>query len=134
MMFYNDKKLMNVICEISEIKSMKVAVKSSLQSGIVVGTAAAVGGLLLGPRGIAIGSILGGLGTSFAMEGQFKPVPEILKNDLTEKQKNELMKAVRNLLTAKNIMTLSMLITEKGVLEALVKLIRNLLKTLNYDL
>ncbi|KAH0564207.1 hypothetical protein KQX54_010222 [Cotesia glomerata] len=134
MMSYNNKELMNVICDISEIKSMKVAVKSSLQSGIVVGTAAAVGGLLLGPRGIALGSILAGLGTSFAMEGQFKPVPEILKNDLTEKQKNELMKAIRNLLTAQNIMTISMLLTERGVLEALVRLISNFLKNLSYDL
>lgn len=57
MMSYNDNELINVICDISEIKSMKVAVKSSLQSGVVVGAAATVGGLLLGPRGIAIGKL-----------------------------------------------------------------------------
>lgn len=68
------------------------------------------------------------------MEGQFKPVPEILKNDLTAKQKKEMMDAIRQLLTAENIMTVAMLMTERGVLEALVKLISNFLKTLNYDL
>ncbi|KAG8034683.1 hypothetical protein G9C98_007759 [Cotesia typhae] len=134
MMSYSDNELMNVICDISEIKSMKIAVKSSFQSGAIVGTAVTVGGLLFGPRGIAIGGILGGLGASFAMEGKFKSVPEILTNDLTAKQKKEMMDAIRKLLTVENIMTVAMLITERGVLEALVNLISNFLKNLNYDL
>ncbi|CAD6227525.1 GSCOCG00001208001-RA-CDS [Cotesia congregata] len=134
MMSYNDNELINVLCEITEIKSMRVAVKSSLQSGVVVGTAAAVGGLLLGPRGIAIGGLAASLGTAMAMERRFKSVPEILRNDLTAKQKNELMKAVRKLLTAKNIMTVAMLISERGVLQTLIRLISNFLKRLNYNL
>ncbi|XP_008555476.1 protein C19orf12 homolog [Microplitis demolitor] len=130
---YSDSELINVICDLSEIKSMKVAVSSSVKSGLLVGAAATVGGLLLGPRGIAIASLIAGLGTSYAMDGEFRSVPDILKNDLTREQQENLANAVRNLLSAKNVMSLAMLMTDKGLQDALVSLIHNFLKSLSYS-
>lgn len=77
--------------------------------------------------------MIAGLGTSYAMDGEFRSVPDILKNDLTREQQENLANAVRNLLSAKNVMSLAMLMTDKGLQDALVSLIHNFLKSLSYS-
>lgn len=52
---FNEPELLGKIFNIMEIKSMKVAVSSSMKSGILVGTATTLGALLFGPRGVAVG-------------------------------------------------------------------------------
>ncbi|KAM9494261.1 protein C19orf12-like [Clarias gariepinus] len=76
-----EQKISDVVqmcCDVSGTRKMKAAVKSSVKGGAVAGGSAAVGGLLLGPAGIAVGGAVGGLLGWWMTSGQFKPVPQIL--------------------------------------------------------
>ncbi|XP_008555475.1 protein C19orf12 homolog [Microplitis demolitor] len=135
MLACNDSELLDAVCNINKIKSLNVAINSSMKSGLLVGVGATIGGLLLGPRGIAIGSLLGGLGTSYAQHGNFRSVSDILKNDLTQAQRTDLVSSLRNLLTMKNVITLAMLMTDKGLQDCILMLIRTFLKKIfNYEI
>ncbi|KAK3528256.1 hypothetical protein QTP86_028496 [Hemibagrus guttatus] len=57
---------------------MKAAVKNSGKGAVVAGGSAFLGGLLLGPAGIALGGAIGGLLGWGMTSGQFKPVPQII--------------------------------------------------------
>ncbi|XP_063983483.1 protein C19orf12 homolog [Diachasmimorpha longicaudata] len=99
------EELLRVVCEIGEIKSMRVAVESSVKAGIIVGTVTTICGLLLGPWGLAFGGTVAGVTTAYKWNGSFRSVPNILLNDLTEVQKNRLATALKRLLTQQNILT-----------------------------
>ncbi|XP_060767724.1 protein C19orf12 homolog [Neoarius graeffei] len=70
--------VIRMCCEVSSNQQMKAAVRSSGKGAVVAGGSAFVGGLLLGPAGIAVGGAVGGLLGWGMTRGQFKPVPQIL--------------------------------------------------------
>ncbi|XP_062845812.1 protein C19orf12 homolog [Trichomycterus rosablanca] len=70
--------VMRLCCEVSTNHQIKAAVKSSTKGAMVAGGSALIGGLLLGPPGIALGGAFGGLMGWGMTSGQFKPVPQIL--------------------------------------------------------
>ncbi|KAF5889266.1 protein C19orf12, partial [Clarias magur] len=76
---------------------MKAAVKGSVKGGAVAGGSAAVGGLLLGPAGLAVGGAVGGLLGWWMTSGQFKPVPQILM-ELPSQEKQQLYSDIRAIL------------------------------------
>ncbi|XP_023246825.1 protein C19orf12 homolog isoform X1 [Copidosoma floridanum] len=141
-------ELLNAIADLSSIREMKVAVNLSAQCGLIVGAITAVGGILGGPPGIALGNcteisslfiyfiklllLAGGLlGTglaSYHAGGKFKSVPEILAQEATPEQKEKLATALRNLLNAQNIFTVLELAAtmqnNRLLMEAVSKVIR----------
>ncbi|XP_017314110.1 protein C19orf12 homolog isoform X2 [Ictalurus punctatus] len=70
--------VMQMCCEVSSNRQMKAAVRNSGKGAVVAGGSAFLGGLLLGPAGIAVGGAVGGLLGWGMTSGQFKPVPQIL--------------------------------------------------------
>ncbi|NXS40190.1 CS012 protein, partial [Balaeniceps rex] len=70
--------VMLLLCQLSQKKGMKAAVKHSGQGALLAGAAAFIGGLMGGPPGIAVGGAFGGLLGAWMTSGQFKPVPQIL--------------------------------------------------------
>ncbi|GAA6070887.1 protein C19orf12 homolog [Tachysurus ichikawai] len=85
-----EQKINDVVqmcCEVSASWEMKAAVKGSLKGGAMAGGSAVMGGLLLGPAGLAVGAAAGGL-VAWLTSSQFKPVPQILMElPAQEKQK-----------------------------------------------
>ncbi|XP_052457342.1 protein C19orf12 homolog [Carassius gibelio] len=71
--------VMQLCCEVSASRKMKAAVKSSGKGAAAAGGGAFVGGMVGGAAGIAVGGTLGGLLGTWMTSGQFRPLPEIIK-------------------------------------------------------
>ncbi|KAI5630242.1 protein C19orf12-like [Silurus asotus] len=85
--------VMRMCCQVSSNQQMKAAVKNSGKGAVVAGGSAFLGGLLLGPAGIAVGGAVGGLLGWGMTSGQFKPVPQILM-ELPPQQQRKLYQDV----------------------------------------
>lgn len=59
--------VIRMCCEVSSNQQMKAAVRSSGKGAVVAGGSAFVGGLLLGPVGIAVGKINNNNNTSLLL-------------------------------------------------------------------
>ena len=55
-MTINSREILNIVSAVTEHKQVKTAMRESLKGGCIAGGAAVIGGLLLGPPGIAIGN------------------------------------------------------------------------------
>ncbi|XP_072836997.2 protein C19orf12 homolog [Pogona vitticeps] len=90
----NTKDMMELLCQVSELREMKAAVKHSGYGALLAGTGAFLGGLMGGPVGIAVGGALGGALGAGMSAGKFKPVPQIIM-ELSPQQQQQLYKKVR---------------------------------------
>ncbi|XP_063701368.1 protein C19orf12 homolog [Culicoides brevitarsis] len=92
-------ELINAVSLICDEREMRVTMKQSAKGAAITGATAFLGGVLGGPVGLAAGAILGGVGSAYKMQG-WKPLGEILRNDLTPTQRERLqshiMAAVRD--------------------------------------
>ncbi|XP_043562810.1 protein C19orf12 homolog [Chiloscyllium plagiosum] len=88
--------LMHLVCHISEVEKLQVAVKNSGKGALLAGAIAFAGGLVGGPPGIAVGGVVGGLLGAWMTSGQFKPLPQIIM-ELPPNQQLILSKDVRNI-------------------------------------
>ncbi|XP_059524138.1 protein C19orf12 homolog [Myotis daubentonii] len=83
-----------------ELKEVKVTIKHTCQGTLLTATMAMFGGLVGGPAGVAVGSAVGGLLGAWMTSGQFKSVPQILKElppAEQEKLRSEVTAIVRHL-------------------------------------
>ncbi|KAJ8688379.1 hypothetical protein QAD02_024174 [Eretmocerus hayati] len=123
--------ILNAISDLAKIREMKIALNVSAQCGLIASISTMLGGLVGGPRGIAIGGSLGTALAYFHGNGKFKSVPEILANDATPQQKEKLADAIRNLVTPENIFTIiqftAALQNNQFLMEQVIKLVRNFL-------
>ena len=72
---YND--ILTVITTLCDDEGLKVTVKGSAKGGLIAGATSAVGGLVLGPLGLAIGGTVGGL-IAYATAEPYKPVSQVV--------------------------------------------------------
>lgn len=122
-------ELLNAVFEIATIKEMKIALNVSTQCGIITSLITVAGGLIGGPPGIAVGGLIGTALASYHASGKFKSVHEILLTEATADQKEKLASALRNLLTAENILTViqfaATINSDRLLLEAVKKCVQN---------
>lgn len=90
----NNHELIHAVSMLADNANIRVAVNKSLKGACVCGSMAFIGGLLLGPPGLAIGGSLGGLSAYRMNSGSFQPVGEILMN-LRDDQKEQLVRHVQ---------------------------------------
>jgi len=88
-MTINSRELIEAASIVAENHNLRVTVKSSLKAGAVVGASTFVGAVLLGPIGILLGSVAGGITSYSLAKDTFKPAAVVLREDLTEDQKNQ---------------------------------------------
>ncbi|XP_078066943.1 protein C19orf12 homolog [Mustelus asterias] len=88
--------LMRLVCHISEVEKLQVAMKSSGKGALVAGAMAFAGGLIGGPLGIAAGGAVGGCLGAWMTSGQFKPLPQIIM-ELPPNQQQILSTDVHNI-------------------------------------
>ena len=70
---------------------LKVTVTETLKGTAITATATLVGGLALGPVGLAVGGAIGGA-AAYATSKPYKPIYQVL-NDMDERQRQELAQA-----------------------------------------
>ncbi|OXU23870.1 hypothetical protein TSAR_003688 [Trichomalopsis sarcophagae] len=123
--------LLNAISDLATIREMKVAVSVTSQCGLITAVTTMIGGLIAGPPGIGIGGLVGTVAACYHSNGKFKSVPEILMTEASPEQKEKLADAVRNVLTAENILTLVQLAAtiqnNRMLLDTIQKVVRDFL-------
>ncbi|KAB7505093.1 Protein C19orf12-like protein [Armadillidium nasatum] len=70
-------EIIKLICDVSEEEKIKIAVSESLKGGAIAGCATVIGGLIMGPVGLAAGGTLGGI-TSYFVCKKFQSVPSVI--------------------------------------------------------
>ncbi len=108
------RELIDAIAIIAENNNLQVCVKNSAKGGLIVGASAFLGSLLLGPVGLAVGGnfpirpsfslnlmvdnwisgTLGGIGAYRATRGVYKSAALVLREDLTELEKQMICEKV----------------------------------------
>jgi len=90
----NTKELLDCLTMILDEENMKVTIKESGKGTLVCATVCFIGGLLAGPVGLAVGGTIGGIGALIMTKDSFKPVSEIIRDDLTVAQKEMLAQKI----------------------------------------
>ncbi|XP_076034673.1 protein C19orf12 homolog [Oratosquilla oratoria] len=110
----NTIEIIDLLAELSEEENLRVTVKESVKGGLIAGATTVLGGMLLGPVGLAVGGTFGGITAAILSQDKFRSVASVLRDDLTHTQKQRLassaMKIV-NSLDATDIYHLMSLLT-----------------------
>lgn len=75
-----------------------------------------------------VGGLLGTGIATYLGKGQFKSVPEILYNDLSNEQREDLAAAIRHVVTPQNVMTIAHLVLSFQSNEQLVLMVLNVVR------
>lgn len=90
----NTQDLMDGISVLADQQNMRVTVKQSCKGAMICAATCFVGGMILGPVGLAIGGTAGGISAAMMSKGSFKPVSEIIRNDLTVQEREMLTEKI----------------------------------------
>ncbi|XP_023167190.1 protein C19orf12 homolog [Drosophila hydei] len=88
------RELMEAIAIIADERNIRVAVKQSGKGTAICAACCFAGGLLMGPVGLAVGGAAGGIAAYKMTSGTFKPLGEVILNDLTDAQREQLVQHV----------------------------------------
>merc|ERR1712244_70164 len=90
--------VLEVMTVLSEEKELRVTVTESGKGALLTGGVAGLGGLLLGPLGLALGGAVGGCIAAWRAQGHFKPLMEVILYDLKQEQRERMVESVRTIL------------------------------------
>merc|ERR1712038_2172596 len=90
--------VLEVMTVLSEEKELRVTVTESGKGALLTGGVAGLGGLLLGPLGLALGGAVGGCIAAWQAQGKFKPVMEVVLQDMKQEQRDKMVDSVRTVL------------------------------------
>nr|CAH7719265.1 unnamed protein product [Callosobruchus chinensis] len=115
---------------LAEQDELKVAVKEASKGALFAGMGAFCGALLGGPPGLAIGGTLGSIYGACRAQN-FKSVVVILKDELTDEQKQRLSQSLEGILSSvsqEDVATLvTLIVTTPSLKEAVLKELGNFL-------
>ncbi len=77
---YND--VLSLITTLADDEGLRVSVRESVKGGLIAGLACALGGVLLGPPGLAIGGTVGGFAAAYLSREQLKPLSQVMSTHL----------------------------------------------------
>ena len=81
--------VMEVLTVLCEERKLMVAVRESGKGALLTGGVAGLGGLLLGPLGLALGGAVGGCLAAWRAQGTFKPLIEVILVDMKQDQRGQ---------------------------------------------
>ncbi|XP_065366525.1 protein C19orf12 homolog [Calliphora vicina] len=119
------RELIEAISVLADEQNVRVTVKQSGKGAIVCGACCFAGGLLLGPAGLAIGGAAGGVVAYKMTKGSFRPLGDVIINDLTDTQKEQLVqhvtKAVQDVHPTDLVMLLPLIMNNLSIQQAVLK-------------
>ncbi|XP_053950079.1 protein C19orf12 homolog [Anastrepha obliqua] len=130
------RELMEAISIIANERNVRVTMKQTCKGAMVCAASAFTGGLLLGPVGLAVGGTAGGLMAYKMTSGSFRPLADVLLNDLTDEQQEQLVRHVNNAVAEFEISDLAVLLPllmnnasiQQAVLKTAITFVSNELK------
>ncbi|KAJ6637561.1 Protein Nazo [Pseudolycoriella hygida] len=93
-MTVNTREFFDGVAILTDQRNMRVTMKQSAKGAMICGASSFAGGLVFGPVGLAIGGIIGGLSAWQMSKDEFKSLGEIIKNDLTDYQREQLLQHI----------------------------------------
>ncbi|XP_067640531.1 protein Nazo [Eurosta solidaginis] len=106
----DSRELIEAISIIANEQNVRVTMKQSTKGAMVCAASAFAGGLLLGPVGLAVGGTAGSLMAYKMTSGSFRPLADVLLNDLTDAQQEQLIRHVNKALAEFQISDLAILL------------------------
>ncbi|KAH8309990.1 hypothetical protein KR044_004248 [Drosophila immigrans] len=88
------RELMEAIAIVADEENVRVAVKQSGKGTAICAACCFAGGMLMGPVGLAVGGAAGGIAAYKMTSGTFRPLGEVILNDLTDRQREMLVQHV----------------------------------------
>ncbi|KAI8121650.1 hypothetical protein FF38_06494 [Lucilia cuprina] len=119
------RELIEAISVLADEQNVRVTVKQSGKGAIICGACCFAGGLLLGPAGLAIGGAAGGVVAYNMTKGSFRPLGDVIINDLSDTQKEQLVqhvtKAVQDVHPTDLVMLLPLIMNNVSIQQAVLK-------------
>merc|ERR1712210_68979 len=70
--------LLQLVTKLCDERDVQATVTGSLKGGAIAGAATMLGGLTLGPFGLAVGGAIGGGLAAWFSQGQFQPLGQVI--------------------------------------------------------
>ncbi|XP_064466072.1 protein C19orf12 homolog [Ornithodoros turicata] len=118
----NTHELMNVLCQLSEKENLQVTVRECAKGGVIAGISTLVGGVLMGPAGLAIGGAVGGCCAAYLAKGKFLPLATVIRS-MSQKERKKLQLAIEAVLRdidMTDVIKLTMLLANDAAVKRLV--------------
>ena len=128
----DSRELMRAIALIADERNIRVTMKQSGKGALICAAFSFMGGMLLGPMGLALGGAAGGVAAYKATSGSFLPMGEVLLN-LTDAQRECLVQHINRAVAEFHPTDLAMLLPlimntaaiQEAVLKTAVKYVSN---------
>ncbi|XP_037941551.1 protein C19orf12 homolog [Teleopsis dalmanni] len=101
-------ELLRAVAIVADREDVRFTVKEVGKGAVVCAATTFIAGLLMGPVGMAIGGAAGGI-AAYSMSGNFKSLSDIIRNDLTDAQKRELVDRIQTAARGVNAADIAML-------------------------
>ncbi|XP_074038307.1 protein C19orf12 homolog [Leptinotarsa decemlineata] len=93
----NGRRVVLEVCELlCQQENLKATIRESAKGAALVGVTSFLGAIVGGRLGLLAGAALGGA-ASMAFGSEFKSLVDIIRQDMTEKQREQLAESVRHL-------------------------------------
>lgn len=90
--------ILKVITTLGDDENLRITVKQSAKGGLIAGISCAVGGLLAGPPGLAVGGAAGGCLAAYLAGNSFKPLSIVILYDMKPVDQRALVDAVTKII------------------------------------
>ncbi|KAF6205508.1 hypothetical protein GE061_019681 [Apolygus lucorum] len=91
----NGDALLKAAVILAEQENMRLSVKWSLSTAVANSLSGLAGSCIFGPPGLGVGIIVSSLGMYFYTKNKYKPIFAILKEDLSPRQQEELIRLLQ---------------------------------------
>ena len=96
--------ILKVIATLGDDENLKITIKQSAKGGLIAGVSCAVGGLIAGPPGLAVGGAAGGCLAAYLAGNSFKPLSAVILYDMKPIDQKGLVDAVQNVIQNVDVM------------------------------
>ncbi|XP_030765098.1 protein C19orf12 homolog [Sitophilus oryzae] len=122
------KKIIEICQTLAEQQELTVTVTESAKGALITGIGVFVGGILLGPLGMAFGGIVSSVGVAVSSKGKFRSVAEII-SEMPEDKKDRLINSLTDLSKSFNyedvLKLLTIALTSADVNTAVITLLKD---------